>query len=569
MGCGIGLRRSVKGFVSYSTFAPGLKQWKQSQPLPRTKIFVFCPSRQSHSNPSANAWWWGWRRRAVDRGFFSLAPSHASRHTAALNLPFSSSAHYAAQSSSNTAASSISADADDTDDFEQKFGPGKDGLVKWMKSFYTNPAALSGYICPALVDFIMLPPDQQLLTGPPSLSTAWFFAKALKHLPVDVRLAAFYELSIFANENDQRRSKHREQQEDQETRTNSKQQKQQGQHETPQMKGHQLQTMPTTITADALLDTLVRAFYLMDEEEMDKFLEAHVQVCLQSLSEVAAAGDKDGSLGLAKGCVLSFLPPPKERQRRAEIWTWPLPAFDLQAFEEEIFKHEFPIFACTRDIYFDLQRLKFLKEYSPPEYDRSLPIIASALSGRIHDSLWSVFFATGEAACIFRLIDMAACSFSRYQSLLDKEAVALDGGLGQTLRLMQSSASNDMRSVLKLLPTKDHQTTLYIMSGLSACWSLMENTRAHSSVASILQGAQKSLAQRQSAGLLTAEEGRAFNVLQLLTTQAGIGTADESEEDPTKKNGCEESGKCGGNCAEGVGRCGQSGCGGGGCGNHH
>ena len=100
-----------------------------------------------------------------------------------------------------------------------------------------------------------------------------------------------------------------------------------------------------------------------------------------------------------------------------------MPGFDLAAFEEELLTHAFPIFACTRQDFFECQRLKYLKDKYPPEYDRALPLAASTMSGGVHDALWSVYFATGEAACIFRLLDMAACSFARYQSLVEKNEV--------------------------------------------------------------------------------------------------------------------------------------------------
>lgn len=205
-----------------------------------------------------------------------------------------------------------------------------------------------------------------------------------------------------------------------------------------------------------------------------------------------------------------------------EIWEWPLPAFDLAGFEEALLRDDFPVFAATRPAYLECRRLRALRTAAPPEYDRALPLFASTLSGAIHDALWSVYFASGEPACLFRLLDMAACSLARYTALLDPQRAAPDGGLAQALQLMQSSGGGtDVRAVVKLLPAKDHASILYVMSGLSACWSLLENARAQPRIRTVLTRTLQTLEQRAQGGGLGAEEARVLNVLQLLTSQLG------------------------------------------------
>jgi hypothetical protein len=351
------------------------------------------------------------------------------------------------------------------------------GAAGWMKNFYKNPTESLGGFRSVFQELAVQPQNQQVLSGPASFSTAWFLSHAFQHVPLEERISIFYDTSVFMNESND------------------------------------------VIDADGQLDTILRAFYLMNDERMDAFLQQHVDTCIGNLNEIARTvpADEKELVQLNQDCIQSLLPPAAIR-RRAPIWSWTLPAFDVPAFESEVLSQPFPTFGCTRHTFLDCHRLKYLHANHPTEYDRQLPLIASSISGSIHDSLWSVFFASGQQACVFRLVDMAACSFERYQQLRPTNTPSEN--IEQLITLMKTSASNDIRSVVKQLPTKNAETIIYIMSGLSACWSLTENAATHPRVDDILSSTLTRLRTRSEANFLTAEEARACNILHILATIA-------------------------------------------------
>jgi hypothetical protein len=408
------------------------------------------------------------------------------------------------------------------EEFATKYGRAAQGIVKWMKMFYIDPHGSAKFLPVALEHMAVLPPNEQLLSGLPSLSTAWFLAKAFKVLPAEERVQIFYDLAAKA----QAATDHNA-------------------AEAPGEQGDK-----ATPDVDGQLDTVLRSFYLINEPEMDAFLESHVTTCLSDLrsSGVFSAPEEKSQLEFNEKIIQSLLPPAAQRERE-EIWSWPVPAFDPEAFEQSILERDFPLFACTRTTFIDTQRLRVLHEHYPPEYDRALPMVASQITGAVNDSLWSVFFASGHKTCIFRLLDIASISFQRYCDLRAQNPTTSAGTKGSTsssgttapataadtpavsaaepsspeqqtvqelLSLMQSSAQQDIRAVVQKLPTKNPAAIVGIMAGLSACWSLVENGRAHPSISTILSTTLAQLTGRSLSGSLTNEESRVLNVLQII-----------------------------------------------------
>lgn len=400
--------------------------------------------------------------------------------------------------------------------FTSKFGNSFSGISSWMKGFYQSPGEHAKYIPHALKAMAALPANEQLLTGVPSISTAWFLSKAFKLLPPDERVHIFFDLSTSMG----------------------------------------TLALPENTDTDGQLDTILRSFYLMNEPEMDAFLASHVETCLADLrsAEASAKPEEKEYFAMNELCIQSLLPADEAHQRQ-EIWAWPVPAFDLDAFELTL-SSPFSLYTCTRQAFFDCQRLRILREHYPPEYDRALPLTASLLTGAIHDALWSVFFATGHRACIFRLLDLASASFQRYRDLRSEaagraasngdaavvstanssraSAVDAAGGasdeqsLQELLALMQTSAQHDVRQVVQQLPTRNPSAIIAIMAGLAASWSLVENARSHAAVATILSTTLGQLTARSLAGSLAPEEARVLNILQIIMTAAREGGAGAS-----------------------------------------
>lgn len=344
-----------------------------------------------------------------------------------------------------------------------------------MKSFYKSPVESAAQLGPMVTTMLQLPKHEQLLSGPPSLSSAWFLANAMQNIPFQTRMELFYDASVLAN------------------------------------------TSEKIVDADEQLDTLLRALYLMNDSKTDEFLQSQVDTCIESLSSFESwASAPPDVVEFTTSSIQSLLPPVGERARQ-DIWTWPLPSFDLQVFDETVLTQRFPVFACTRRSFQDVHQLKSLHSKSLPEYDLALPRTASEISGSIHDSLWSVFFSSGNPAPIFRLIDMAACSFQKYCSLFEGNVSAkpqTTTPVQSYVSLLHTNQANDIRAIVTQLPTKNLAIVIYVMSGLSASWSLLENARSHEKVKTILSESARKLQAR--AGELSPEEARALSVLQVL-----------------------------------------------------
>lgn len=345
-------------------------------------------------------------------------------------------------------------------------------LSAWIHSFYSSPTTSVRQLGPAVNEMFKMPADKQLLTGAASMSTAWFLSHAFRHISLDERLELLQGWHVLAQEG--------------------------GPEE------------------DEKVDTVLRGLYLMNDEDTDNSLQQQVDGDLAYLDEfVKGTAAPAAEVELRRGMIKSLLPPPPLRQRK-DIWSWPLPVFDLSAFESTVLNEPFPIYACTRSAYVDIAKLRTAKTKSSPEFDRLLPLVAANLSGSIKDSLWSVFFATGNPACVFRLVDIAACSLEKFCDSFAPTVPAPER-VQAFVSLLQSSKSGDFRDSVGLLRTKNVNAILYHMAGVSAAWSLIANARKDDTVHRVLATARQALQTRVVSGAaVSPEEQRAYPALEII-----------------------------------------------------
>jgi hypothetical protein len=242
-------------------------------------------------------------------------------------------------------------------------------------------------------------------------------------------------------------------------------------------------------------DTILRAFYLANTSSCDLILENAVTQWFNSFKDNQE--HKNGLDALGKSLL-----PPKEFQNRKKILDWPIPVMNLSLFERHITQNEYPLYGCTRFWFMHTHAI-----YSSSALARSilsLPLPSQTIesraealkhSGRVQvlspslaqdltismvDSLWSLFYASGNAACVFRILDIATL----YTEFLE------DPGIGEAFLMpIENIDTNQSNTLLPSAPLDlldDPLSLMRFQASRHALFSLLRHLSTHTSVGIII-----------------------------------------------------------------------------------
>lgn len=105
----------------------------------------------------------------------------------------------------------------------------------------------------------------------------------------------------------------------------------------------------------------------------------------------------------------SLLPPPPAGATgriRADPRHWPVPAFNITAFEQHIAKQQFSLYGCSRYLFMHTHAAHRLSKRNAASFAVFSPHLATVVTKSLVDGYWAWFYATGTGSALSKIADV-------------------------------------------------------------------------------------------------------------------------------------------------------------------